>query len=161
MELCALPVRHVTQDDLQGFASFIKNEIAQIKCGVNLKKCYVCVDRLLYTSWLSCGPSKLSYVWWKETNAVPCCLISVSIPCCSHNQSVQYTGYWNVSLAKNITNCCSFCQNWEVEVLVVFSSSWIGFGLRILLLERALNTHRWVKWEEGDDKRVEYDQYFT
>ena len=45
-ELCALPARHVTQDDLQGFASFIKNEIAQIKCGVNMQSQEVlCVCR--------------------------------------------------------------------------------------------------------------------
>ena len=58
-ELCALPVRHVTQEDLQGFASFISNEIAKIKCDATLKECYVRVERLPNFSWLVCGPSKL------------------------------------------------------------------------------------------------------
>ena len=58
-ELCALPVRHVTQKDLQGFASFISNEIAKIKCDATLKECYVRVERLPNFSWLVCGPSKL------------------------------------------------------------------------------------------------------
>ena len=61
-ELCALQVRQVTRDDLQDFASFIENEIARIKCGVKLKKCYVCVDRLPYYSWLLCGRSKRCHV---------------------------------------------------------------------------------------------------
>ena len=58
-ELCVPPARHVTQEDLQGFASFISNEIAKIKCGATLKECYVRVERLPNVSWLVCGPSKL------------------------------------------------------------------------------------------------------
>ena len=46
-------LRHVTQDDLHDFASLIKNEIAEMRCGVSLKKCYVSVDRLSDASWLS------------------------------------------------------------------------------------------------------------
>ena len=61
-ERCALPVRHVTQDDLHELNNTIENVFAEIKCGVSLKKCYVSVDRLSYYSRLMCGPSKLSYV---------------------------------------------------------------------------------------------------
>ena len=53
------PTRHVTQEDLQGFTSFISNEIAKIKCDATLKECYVRVERLPNFSWLVCGPSKL------------------------------------------------------------------------------------------------------
>ena len=70
-ELCVPPTRHVTQVDLQEFASFISNEIAKIKCGTTLKECYVCVERLPNVSWLVCGPSKLYDKLLKETNAVP------------------------------------------------------------------------------------------
>ena len=42
-ELCALPVRHVTQDDLQGFASFIKNEIARSSV-VSISRSAICVS---------------------------------------------------------------------------------------------------------------------
>ena len=66
-----LPVHHVTQEDLQGFASFISNEIAEIKCDATLKECYVRVERLPNFSWLVCGPSKLYDKWLKETNAAP------------------------------------------------------------------------------------------
>ena len=58
-ELCVPPTRHVTQEDLQGFARFISNEIAMIKCDATLKECYVRVERLPNFSWLVSGPSKL------------------------------------------------------------------------------------------------------
>ena len=53
------PTRHVTQEDLQGFASFISNEIAKIKCDATLKECFVRVERLPDVSWLVCAPPKL------------------------------------------------------------------------------------------------------
>ena len=58
-ELCVPPTRHVTQEDLQGFARFISNEIVKIKCDATLKECFVRVERLPNVSWLVCAPSKL------------------------------------------------------------------------------------------------------
>ena len=42
-ELCVPPARHVTQEDLQGFASFISNEIAEIKCGAKCPQGVLCL----------------------------------------------------------------------------------------------------------------------
>ena len=60
------PVRHVTQEDLQGFTIFIKNEIAkinsEIECGATLKECRVYIERLPNVSWLSCAPPKLDNI---------------------------------------------------------------------------------------------------
>ena len=53
------PVRHVTQEDLQGFSRFISHEIAKIKCDATTKECFVRVERLPNASWLVCAPPKL------------------------------------------------------------------------------------------------------
>ena len=58
-ELCVPPMRHVTQEDLQGFARFFSNEIVKMRCDATLKECYVRVERLPNVSRLVSSSSKL------------------------------------------------------------------------------------------------------
>ena len=70
-ELCVPPSRHVTQEDLQGFARLLSKEIVKMSCDATIKECYVRVERLSNVSRLVSSSSKLHDKYFEETNAVP------------------------------------------------------------------------------------------
>ena len=59
-EPCVPPSRHVTQEDLHGFARLLSKEIVKMRCAATIKECYLRVERLSNVSrFVSSSSSKL------------------------------------------------------------------------------------------------------